>query len=443
MRRTKTASNIEQKKEKKKLDADKRARDIEEIMYKLSFVEQEQKDGAQSVISWVEKILNKKQLKLIHTLVEWIFDISKEAKEIRDYFHCIKLLLIINYDETLEKLRKEEDLSVRLIFYIRDTDSKDLCQDVFFILDAIIQSPEELKEYYTQEFIIRLFDILDLIEDDLNFRAVIKILVQINAFFKSTDMNLFMSTYRIHKNSRVLKEVIVRVLNDEKNRVKITQILDCLSNMMIVEKGNPYFFYANDLESFLDIMTVHLKFYYSEEMNIFALNVIEKLISFPDYFKDGYKVDEIREIVEDYIDKPDAGEAIKAEAQKIKDILDNPESVMNQEIKKEDSNINPYEYPENNSETPKKEEEKKETKEEKKEETEEKSKVNMAVFLNTNLEDTDHTSQSPDKKQSKLAEKFKRLEGIKEDEKSEEDEDEKPKEEGVVNLINTEEEKKE
>ena len=85
--------------------------------------------------------------------------------------------------EQILGLQKEKDLSIRLIFYIRDTDSKDLCQDVFFILDSIIKSPEELKDYYTSEFITRLFDILDLIEDDLNYKAVIKILVQINAFF--------------------------------------------------------------------------------------------------------------------------------------------------------------------------------------------------------------------------------------------------------------------
>ncbi|MCQ2820600.1 MAG: DUF2013 domain-containing protein [archaeon] len=397
----------ESKKEKKKVDPEKREKDIGEILYKLAFIEQEQKEAAVSVINWVEKIVNKKQLKLVHTLIEWIFDIAKTPIEIKDYFHAIKLLLLINFDDTVDKLLKERDLGIRFIFYIRDTDAKELCQDVFFILDSIIKTPEELKEYYTQDFIIRLFDILDLIEDDLNYRAVIKILVQINAYFKSTESNLFMSIYRIHKNSRVLKEVIVRVLNDEKNRVKITQILNCLSNMMIVEKGNPYFFYINDLYSFLDIITVHLKFYYSEEMNVFALDAVEKLISFPDYFQDAYKVDDIREIVEDYIDKVDASDAIKAKAQKIKDILDNPESITDPEntVPKEDKPEEEIIKHETENKEEKKNIETENISKEAAPKEEGKDNTDLDAFLNSKLEDLKLNPNAKDKNERIFSEK--------------------------------------
>lgn len=344
MKKSKTISPS--KKEKKKMTEEKRKQDILEIMYKLAFIEQENKTGAESVINWVCKILDKEHLKLVHTIVDWLFDMGKNQKEIFDCFHTLKLLILISPEEAIKKLCEEEELSIRLTFYIKGNKKEEICQDVFYILDSIIQNPEELKEYYTKDFVIGLFDTLDYIQDDLNFRAVARILIQINAYYTSDEENEFLSIYKIHNNSRVFNEVIVRLLNDEENRVRIAQIFTCLRNMMMTEQGKDSFFYSNDMESFLDIVIGHLEFYYSEELNLFALEVVEKLITFPDYFKRDYKIEELVDILEGFIEKEDAGPAIKQKCRDIKAVFDKKLGIaehQNEETSKNDIHTGTHE----------------------------------------------------------------------------------------------------
>ena len=51
-----------------------------------------------------------------------------------------------------------------------------------------------------------LFELIDLIEDDLNFESAVKVLML-------SQHNNFVKVYHIHRNARVFNEILIRLIN--------------------------------------------------------------------------------------------------------------------------------------------------------------------------------------------------------------------------------------
>ena len=86
----------------------------EEIIAKLILIEQEHREADISVNAWATDILKNSSLKLIPKLVKGMFDIKQSTQRILVSYHCIRILLIINEQETLRQLKANEDLEKEL-----------------------------------------------------------------------------------------------------------------------------------------------------------------------------------------------------------------------------------------------------------------------------------------------------------------------------------------
>jgi hypothetical protein len=303
----------------------------EEIIAKLILIEQEHREADISVNAWATEILKNSSLKLIPKLVKGMFDIKQSTQRILVSYHCIRILLIINEQETLRQLKSNEDLENRLITYIRDTERENIYQDSIFILCSLFDNPNHFKDFYTFTFISGLFDILNYIEDDLIFRATVKILIEINSIYNNIKDNEFVKVYHTNKNARVFNEILLRLLNTESNKDRIIKMYRCFNN--VIQKEDSCVLYNNDFEAFVDVFLRQLQTTDSEEIKFNIMDVVEKLLSYPTYYKSLYKLEEIKYVFNDYEQRDSESTEVKNKARAILDtIAKNVEKVNAGEI---------------------------------------------------------------------------------------------------------------
>lgn len=291
----------------------------EEIIAKLILIEQEHREADISVNAWATEILKNSSLKLIPKLVKGMFDIKQSTQRILVSYHCIRILLIINEQETLRQLKSNEDLENRLITYIRDTERENIYQDSIFILCSLFDNPNHFKDFYTFTFISGLFDILNYIEDDLIFRATVKILIEINSIYNNIKDNEFVKVYHTNKNARVFNEILLRLLNTESNKDRIIKMYRCFNN--VIQKEDSCVLYNNDFEAFVDVFLRQLQTTDSEEIKFNIMDVVEKLLSYPTYYKSLYKLEEIKYVFNDYEQRDSESTEVKNKARAILDTI--------------------------------------------------------------------------------------------------------------------------
>ena len=191
---------------------------------------------------WADSLLLNEHLKLIKKLFKGAFDISFKAKQTAIYFHCIKVLLKIDSVLVISQLLSLDDVNVKLITYLRDTQKEKICTDAIYIFESVFSKRNECKELFTQDFIMSLFELIDLIEDDLNFESAVKVLML-------SEHNNFVKVYHNHRNARVFNEILIR-----------------LNNILDNEKDN--ILYTTDIESLIDIIIIKLQIAESKLISI-------------------------------------------------------------------------------------------------------------------------------------------------------------------------------
>ena len=312
-----------------------------EIIARLYIIERDQKETDINIKKWADGLLLNEHLKLINKLSKGAFDISSKSKQIVTYFHCIKILLKIDPTLVASQLLTVEDLEIQLITYVRDTEKEKICQDAIFILASIFSNANEFKDLFTQDFLMGLFDLLDIIEDDFNFRAAVKILIEINSVYSTLKSNIFLKVYHIHPNARIFNEVLIRLINVEEEPNKMIKMFLCLSNIFDKEQDN--ILYSTDLESFIDIIILKLQSAYTEELKTFIIDMMERITQYPEYYKRMYKIEEISNLFDDFANNDTETEVVKLKAKKVVDTLSQSISEMNKEnIKSSKDNIGNY-----------------------------------------------------------------------------------------------------
>ena len=89
----------------------------------------------------------------------------------------------------------------------------------FIFLSQFFRKEMNVKNF-TQDFIMSLFELIDLIEDDLNFESAVKVLML-------SEHNNFVKVYHIHRNARVFNEILIRLINKEDNQDKMIKMFKC------------------------------------------------------------------------------------------------------------------------------------------------------------------------------------------------------------------------
>ena len=108
-----------------------------EIITRLYLIEREQKENDITIKKWADSLLLNEHLKLIKKLFKGAFDISFKAKQTAIYFHCIKVLLKIDPVLVISQLLSLDDVNVKLITYLRDTQKEKICTDAIYIFESV------------------------------------------------------------------------------------------------------------------------------------------------------------------------------------------------------------------------------------------------------------------------------------------------------------------
>ena len=125
------------------------------------------------------------------------------------------------------------------------------------------------------------------------------------------NINLEIIIYKENDNSRVLNEILLKLLNNENDENKQIKILKCLEDLM--SNYDKSIFYESDLESFIDILIPKLQSTENNALKENLLQCLEKVTEYNEYYGQMYKVEEITELMEDF----ESAENQSEEARKI------------------------------------------------------------------------------------------------------------------------------
>lgn len=262
---------------------------------------------------WINQIL-KPPTSIISQIIKEIFSPKTTHKIVEKNYHLIRKLLIICKSDTTKQLCESNGLSCDIINYIGYTAKLIICHDSLMILNVVFKG-DEVKHYLTEKFVMTVFDLLDIINEEENFKSAIRILISVNGIFKPCDDNYFLKVYHFHYNSRFFDEVILRLLNDECEPIKIKEILDCIVLIIVCEQK--IVFYSSDLEVFIDIALRQLLFFSYEEVKYRFIDALHKIVTFEEYYKKMYKADEIIDLIEDCLENEHQSQKVKRKCKKI------------------------------------------------------------------------------------------------------------------------------
>lgn len=301
----------------KSIQEKKRRRRVANVIKALNKIEENGKESDPLVVNWVQEVLLDERLKLISGITDSIFDICSTKEIIQSSIYYVKLLLRIDSASTIEQLKKVQDFEIRLISYIKAPSTEDICEDVFYILKVILlKRKKNLKEYFTFTVIQNLLCMIDRVVYEENLISLVEILIEINSWYFEDEKNVFLVVLRVHDKGRVFMEVLIKLLNIEKKKKKILKILFCFSR--IVQREKCRILYYHDMENFVDIVLNRLQFFYSEEVKLFIIDSVEKLLLTEYYYQEGsYRIEELKDIFEDYANKEDESQAILVRSKNI------------------------------------------------------------------------------------------------------------------------------
>ena len=154
-----------------------------------------------------------------------------------------------------------------------------------------------------------MFEGLGLVREEDILNAIVVILININYEYKPGEENLFIKVHKENDNSRVLNEILLRVLNNEDEEVKQIKILKCLEDLM--NNYEKSIFYESDLESFIDILLPKLQMTESNDLKEKLLRCLDGVTKYDEYYGQMYKVEEITELMEDFESADNQSEEVR------------------------------------------------------------------------------------------------------------------------------------
>ena len=243
-------------------------------------------------------LVNQKKSLIIH-LVHSIFKEGTTKYSITETLHIIKLFFILDPKNTnlrLEQVIKHEDFANKLLLLILTFSKENLGknEDIFFLLNKMFSNIN--IDNINVEIINKLFDALDVINDEINFTSLFYILMNINNL---KPKELF-SVRNEHENYRLVDEYALKELNKNRNDNDILKILFYI--YVIVTDKNKYNLYRNDFEILIDELLYLFDDVENKDVQLFVINIIVESISNELYNKNIYKIDEIENLFNNIID---------------------------------------------------------------------------------------------------------------------------------------------
>ena len=282
---------------------------IEKMINTFIKAEKQGKEGTKKYLDWIKEI-SSPEFKLISNLLNYFLDDLTSTSMRENIFKILRKLYQLNTEVVAKQIRDNKDFAKAIIVHINEGDKSQKSDNCFYLLTRLFTT-EAYKDEINKEFIKALFDGLGIVREEEILTAIVVILIDINYKYKSGDNNLFIEVHKENDNSRVLNEILLRVLNYENDENKQIKILKCLEDLM--SNYDKSIFYESDLESFIDILIPKLQSTENNALKENLLQCLEKVTEYNEYYGQMYKVEEITELMEDF----ESAENQSEEARKI------------------------------------------------------------------------------------------------------------------------------
>ena len=282
---------------------------IEKMINTFIKAEKQGKEGTKKYLDWIKEI-SSPEFKLISNLLNYFLDDLTSTGMRENIFKILRKLYQLNTEVVAKQIRDNKDFAKAIIVHINEGDKSQKSDNCFYLLTQLFTT-EAYKDEINKEFIKALFDGLGIVREEEILTAIVVILIDINYKYKSGDNNLFIEVHKENDNSRVLNEILLRVLNYENDENKQIKILKCLEDLM--SNYVKSIFYESDLESFIDILIPKLQSTENNALKENLLQCLEKVTEYNEYYGQMYKVEEITELMEDF----ESAENQSEEARKI------------------------------------------------------------------------------------------------------------------------------
>ena len=269
---------------------------VKKMIETFTKAEQKNKEKDEKYLKWIDKITNKES-NLIPNLLTYFLDELTNQETRENIFKIFRKLHFLKRNIVEPQLLENKDFPKAIVSYITKEDKKKMSDNPFYLLTQLYNE-ENFKDMIDEKFIVSLFDGLSVVHDEELLNSIVSILIQINFNFKNNDDNLFFKIHSNNDNSRVLNEILLRLLNQENENLKKIQILTCLNNLMSINEKP--LFYESDLESFIDILITKLNSEFDEQVKILLLSSLDKVTKYKEYGNNSYKSEDLLELIEGF-----------------------------------------------------------------------------------------------------------------------------------------------
>jgi hypothetical protein len=190
---------------------------------------------------------------------------------------------------------QNEDFPKSLVKYISNQDIKKLSGDATALFNEIYRENQYIG-LITKEFMEAFFDCFDVLDKEKDLDTSVRLICHFNS--KENLSKIVLEVYNNHKYSTNLVDYLLFLLNKTEDKEIIFDICKLISDLLDLTKSS--LFYTNDLQSFISICVKTLESTYTDELRFHFLNILNKLLSYKNYFETRYKMDEMVEILENY-----------------------------------------------------------------------------------------------------------------------------------------------
>ena len=196
----------------------------------------------------------------------------------------------------ISSISSNKDLAKAVIIYINNEDKSKLSGNCFHLLIKLFKL-NAIESEVNEKFIMSLFKGLSVVREQNLLNDIVTILIEKNYKYATPEENIILKVHKENENSRVINEILLRVLNDEHDNGKINKIIKCLNDLM--NSYTKLFFYESDLESFIDILLSKFQMSDNNGLTKIFLECLDRITKYEEYYRNMYKVDEIIELMED------------------------------------------------------------------------------------------------------------------------------------------------
>jgi hypothetical protein len=297
---------MENKDSSKKAEEDFETK-IQKIIDTFTKAEKLGKENSKKYKDWIKEISNP-NFHLISNLLNYFLDELTSTNMRENIFKIMRKLYHLNKDVVGPQINSNKDFAKAIIVHINSGDKSKISDNCFYLLTKLFNH-KAFKSQIDESFILALFEGLSIVREEDILNEIVVLLIEINYDYKTPEENIFIKVHKENENSRVLNEILLRVLNNEHEDAIKIKILKCLDDLMSSYEKS--IFYESDLESFIDILLPKLQMTDNNELKKKLLECLDRVTKYDEYYGQMYKVDEITELMEDFESAEEQPEEIR------------------------------------------------------------------------------------------------------------------------------------